>query len=203
MVIKAQFTTLLFLCAISIVLAIWVNYTNLLYRLSFIIIALVIYLGLHPILDFLVNYYQDSNVGLHLKDISESLFYETKYESARNDFLFAAIKLFGESPVWGNNVIEEHNKIVLYSCHSTIMGVAIRTGIIGVVIYCRVLWLSFKSNILIYDSITAKKIFMPFLMYCVLLAFFNPIETDIFSFIIGVICPLTTYYLYESKRKES
>lgn len=203
LVVQAQFTTLLILCSIGLIILIWENTESPITRIISVIGILLLLVSFKYILLYAIDYYKETITSEHILEIYETLYEGQEFENERNRFLTDAIELFFTSPIWGHDIL--HNvdfATISRHCHSTFFLNATRTGLIGVYFFYATLWKSFKPIYQEYSNVS-KRLFRVPIIYTFALSVLNPIEGDTFSYTVGFFIPIFVNYIYESRKSES
>lgn len=203
-VLQAHFTTLLGLCIAGVTLILYISTGNNFAKLIYILLALLLLLAVQPLMRIVIDYYQGSAVAGHLQDLYASWFEGEKYHSYRNEYFMNGVNLFLTSPLLGVNITLPENNFIYTASHSTILGVATRSGIIGCLCYFYTYWIAVKNRI---DSCTFPlkyRIYSPLIAYFLVLSLLNPTESDVFNYCVGFISLVIISLIFErSNDKET
>ena len=106
-------------------------------------------------------------------------------------------KLFLESPLWGNDILNNFTNVNIYhESHSTFLGVACSTGIIGLISYYSTYWSVIKPLFQEYSG--KNKNYIAIVLYFFLFSILNPSESTEACWIIFMIVPLV-YFISDKK----
>ena len=191
-VLQAHFTTLLGLCIASITLILYISTENPFAKLIYILVALLLLLAVQPLMRTVIDYYQGSAVAGHLQDLYASWFEGEKYHSYRNEYFMNGVNLFLTSPLLGVNVTLPENQFTYIASHSTMLGVATRSGIIGCFCYFYTYWVAVKDRVFECPSPQRFRIYFPLIAYFLILSLLNPTESDVFNYCVGFISLIIT-----------
>jgi len=194
-VISVQYMTLLLLCLLSVFVVLIKRPGNALSKIVFVVIAMVMFFSMSTILRWIAETGVESQIYsklIHMADffdgnssITETTSRALLYKSAFLEFL--------SSPIWG--VAQSRHAAV---SHSTILGIACNTGIIGLMVYAFLIkscYLVTKSILQEYN-ITLSTYYVTFISFVVLL-FLNPIQYSYeISFVVFMFIPLTLILFY-------
>lgn len=177
-VIRAQFTTLLFI-VLSLSFLILYLRSNKSIRISIVILSPFWVFGISYLLTLLMSLYEGTVVGDHLQTFYNSI-WENKsvVDSAGSRSIFMADAFWAglSSPIWGQGIVSGPVYYIARYCHSDVLAAFVGTGIIGVYSrYKSLVFVSKKSNEDLGKDLS-KKIYIPIILYYLLLSFFNPIE---------------------------
>lgn len=205
-VTQAQFTTLLIITIVGAATTYLLNARTKEKKIKVIIITIGLIFLLPVIVQILIDLYQDTTIGMRLSRMYDSLWGAgnvTDISGKRSMYQINAIKLFLESPIWGNNITQQPNAFINSACHSTLLAVASSTGIIGIWSYLKTFHATFQQEINLAIDSNLHKSYYPIVVYYLLFAFFNPINTITeASWIIFVIIP-SLFKLYLSHNYSS
>ena len=141
---------------------------------------------------FLANLYSDTTIGDKLIKFNESMFGGgdiTRVSGQRSKFQIDSFKLFLTSPIWGVNITDNLMNAAIYGAsHSTMLGVACSTGIIGLLSYYKTYWVVMKPIFKVYDG--NDKLYIALVSYFFCFSIFNPSESTEACWIIFLIAPL-------------
>lgn len=191
-VLNAQFTTLLFLTMFCSIISLYLSDYGQRHKAQLIFMG-IIFLFVTPLFfQQLAQLYDGTTIGVKLLNFNNSLFGDgniTEVSGQRSKFQLDAFILFLKSPIWGSDVTHNLSNATIYvSSHSTMLGIACSTGLIGLISYYRTYWLFIKS---IYNSIVnVGKNYKALVLYFFLFSFLNPSETCEASWVIFMIVPL-------------
>lgn len=191
-VLNAQFTTLLFLTMFCSIISLYLSDYGQRHKAQLIFMG-IIFLFVTPLFfQLLAQLYDGTTIGVKLLNFNNSLFGDgniTEVSGQRSKFQLDAFILFLKSPIWGSDVTHNLSNATIYvSSHSTMLGIACSTGLIGLISYYRTYWLFIKS---IYNSIVnVGKNYKALVLYFFLFSFLNPSETCEASWVIFMIVPL-------------
>ena len=191
-VLQAQFTTLLGLCVIGVAFIFYFSTNNSFTKIFCILIALLLLVALQPLMSFTIELYQGSKVAAHLQDLYSSWFEGDQYHSYRNDYFMNGVNLFLTSPLLGVNVTLPENQFTYIASHSTVLGVATRSGMIGCFCYFYTYWVAVKDRVYECPSPQRFRIYFPLIAYFLILSLLNPIELDVFNYCVGFISLIIT-----------
>lgn len=186
-VFKAQFTTLLGLCIIGIALILYLSIDSPILKILSIVVALFLLTATQPLLYFVIEIYQGTKVAEHLQDLYASWFEGEQYHSYRNEYFINGLNLFLKSPLLGVDVTSPENHFTYIASHSTVLGVATRSGIIGCLCYFYSYWLAARDKIYECSSPERMRIYFPLIGYFLALSIMNPTESDVFNYCVGFI----------------
>lgn len=191
-VLNAQFTTLLFLTFICTILSLY--YSDYGQRNKFFLIMLiVIFVFFTPILlQFVTSLYEGTTTGEKLVRFTNNIFGNgdvTEASGARSKAQLNALSLFFKSPLWGSDIVNNTQNASIYgAAHSTMLGVACSTGLIGLVSYYKTYWSIMKAILKKY--VGKGKQYIAIVIYFFLFSLFNPSESTESCWIIFMIVPL-------------
>lgn len=200
-VIKAQFTTLLGLCVLWTILILFINIKSQFIRISILILGLLTLLVAEPILHSIIEFYQDTKTGEHLQDIYNSIFQDEQYTSLRSEYQINALKVWLQSPLFGNDLTIPQNAIAAIHSHSTLLAIGVKSGLIGIICYYSCYYFAFISILNEINNSIIKKIFIPIGGYFLCLSALNPTESDILNYCLGLLAPLLVFTLYYNSNK--
>lgn len=186
-VLQAHFTTLLGLCIAGVTLILYISTGNPFAKLIYILVTLLLLLAVQPLMRIVIDYYQGSAVAGHLQDLYVSWFEGGKYHSYRNEYFMNGVNLFLTSPLWGVNVTLPENQFTYIASHSTVLGVATRSGVIGCFCYFYTYWIAVKDKVFDCPSPQRFRIYFSLIAYFLILSFLNPTESDVFNYCVGFI----------------
>lgn len=177
-VIRAQFTTLLFI-VLSLSFLILYLRSNKSMRIAIVILSPFLVFGISFLLTLLMSLYEGSVVGDHLQTFYNSIWENNSVvDSAgmRSNYMADAIWTGLSSPIWGQGIVSGPVYYIARHCHSDILAAFVGTGIIGVYSrYKSLVFVSKKSNEGLGKNLS-KRTYIPIILYYLLLSFFNPIE---------------------------
>lgn len=177
-VIRAQFTTLLFIVLSLSILILYLR-SNKSMRIAIVILSPFLVFGISYLLTLLMSLYEGSVVGDHLQTFYNSIWENNSVvDSAgmRSNYMADAFWAGLSSPIWGQGIVSGPVYYIARYCHSDILAAFVGTGIIGVYSrYKSLVFVSKKSNEGLGKNLS-KRIYIPIILYYLLLSFFNPIE---------------------------
>lgn len=194
-VIKAQFTTLLGLCMGAVALIVFLSIESNFIKFTTVIAALLLLTLTGPLLQILIDTYRGTAVGHHLQDLYASWFEGEEYNSYRNIYFMNGLKLFLKSPVLGIDVTTEEHYFDYMASHSTLLAVATRSGIIGCFCYLYSYWLAVRENIRNCPLSVRRNVYLPLIIYFLVLSIMNPTESDVYNYCLGFISPMIIYLI--------
>ena len=186
-VLQAQFTTLLGLCVMGVALIFYFSTDNPFTKIFYILIVLLLLVAIQPLMSFAIELYQGSMVAAHLQELYSSWFEGEQYHSYRNDYFMNGVNLFLTNPLLGVNVTLPENQFAYIASHSTVLGVATRSGVIGCFCYFYTYWVAVKDRVFECPSPQRFRIYFPLIAYFLILSLLNPTESDVFNFCVGFI----------------
>lgn len=191
-VLNAQFTTLLFLTTFCSILSLYYSKYGQQNKQQLIILGIVLLFLTPMLLQFVAGLYEGTTIGDKLIRFNESMFGGgdvTEVSGQRSKFQIDAFKLFLRSPIWGSDVTKNVTNATIYGAsHSTMLGVACATGLIGLISYYRTYWVILKP--IFKDYASNGKQYVALVLYFFSFSFFNPSETSEACWIIFLIVPL-------------
>lgn len=186
-VLQAHFTTLLGLCIAGTAFILYISTDNPFTKIFCILIALLLLVAIRPLMESIIDYYQGSAVANHLQDLYDSWFKGKEYHSYRNEYFMNGVNLFLTNPLLGVNITLPENHFAYIASHSTVLGVATRSGIIGCFCYFYTYWIAAKNRIYKCSSPLRFRIYSPLIAYFLILSLLNPTELDVFNYCVGFI----------------
>jgi len=191
-VLNAQFATLLFLTIFCVFLSLYFSPYGQRNKVPLIFFCLFISFLIPMLFQFLANLYSDTTIGDKLIKFNESMFGGgdiTRVSGQRSKFQIDSFKLFLTSPIWGVNITDNLMNAAIYGAsHSTMLGVACSTGIIGLLSYYKTYWVVMKPIFKVYDG--NDKLYIALVSYFFCFSIFNPSESTEACWIIFLIVPL-------------
>lgn len=175
-IIKAQFATLLIITFSCIGLGLFLSIKSLGFRILVILIFPLLLFEVPDLMSFLADFYSES-IGSKFQSIVETLQGTQDViavSGERSKYQFDALLLFGNSPIWGNELTEA-NILVYNHSHSTFLSLAAATGILGLFFYYKSLWTAVNPT-LCYPATIVHRIVTPLIVFFGLLTIFNPTE---------------------------
>lgn len=197
-IFNANFTTLLFISIICLVLHLLISYLSRGYIIKTVAIMIIFIFGvfyLPTILEFAINYYGDTSIAYHLSDILDLIKGNQVTESERDHISAMLWDGILDNPLWGRNIYDSSTFLLYVNSHSTILGHAYATGIIGIVSYFSALW--FVVNKLIVYVGIPKNVYIVLITYYLLLGYFNPSESLEVSICAFLYPPLLCNIIFE------
>lgn len=204
-IIYAQFTTLLILVFSILLYQLVKLKDDLLYKIFIILIGIVLFMLSEHIFIMLMDFFYGTKTGEHLNEIYGALWGDEEYDNFRRTLLSRAIDLFFQSPLIGSDVSIPDNMTVARQCHSTILYILIRVGLIGYSFFLYTYWMVFKPIFEYFNTKVRKLVLIPLAIYYLVLSYLNPIESDVFNFCFGFLALVTPYIisLYSKYGKKS
>ena len=148
-------------------------------RIAIVFLSPFLVFGISYILTLLMSLYEGSVVGDHLQTFYNSIWENNSVvDSAgmRSNYMADAFWAGLSSPIWGQGIVSGPVYYIARYCHSDILAAFVGTGIIGVYSrYKSLVFVSKMSNEGLGKDLS-KKIYIPIILYYLLLSFFNPIE---------------------------
>lgn len=201
-VLNAMFTTLILITFASFAIILIYRkkrQSNILY-ISFI---LVFFFFLLPsLLQIAIEYEKDSPVGDHLYEIYMKLYGTVSTTTERDQFMMKNIAAMFDSPLLGHDISSGYYGELTRNSHSTFWSIVINTGIVGVVSYFSVYVRAYRTVKNKVTKIQEKQIYLPLVVYFLLLSFFNPSDAFEVSWALFFVAPLI-YSTYKLKENES
>ena len=191
-VLNAQFATLLFLVMFGSIASLYFSEYGRRHKIQLVSIGLLLLFFIPMLFQLLANLYEGTTIGEKLILFNESIFGEgnvTEVSGQRSKNQLDAFLLFLRSPIWGSDVTHDmFNATIYVSSHSTVLGVACSTGLIGLISYYKTYWSFIKP---IYkDYASSGKQYVALVVYFFCFSFFNPSETTEACWIMFMIVPL-------------
>lgn len=191
-VFNAQFTTLLFLTIICVVISLYYSDYGQRNKLFLIFLTIIFVLFIPLLLQFTATIYEGTTIGYKLDRFINAIFGSgntIEASGARSESQFAALKLFIDSPIWGSNISSNvFNADVYMSSHSTLLSVACSTGLIGLISYYKTY---FGVIIPVFRDYFGKgNQYLSIIIYFFFFSLFNPSESTEACWIIFMIVPL-------------
>lgn len=191
-VLNAQFTTLLFLTIFCSFVSLYYSDYGQRNKGKVIVLCLILFLFAPLLFQILADLYQGTTIGNKLIRFNESVFGGGDIAEAsgqRSKFQIDAFNLFLSSPLWGVNVTSNMTNAIIYGAsHSTMLGVACSTGLIGLLSYYKTYWAIMKP---IFKNYTGNgKQYIALVVYFFCFSCFNPSEAPEACWIIFLIVPL-------------
>lgn len=185
----ARFTTLIIITTISLLMMAFYNVQGIFKRFLFISGVVLLILFLPIIIQFFADYNEGNPVGRNLSGLYETIWGNSDELSLREYYRQASLRVFLDSPIWGNNVTGSLSFLHTHS-HSTVYEYAIATGIIGLLSFFGTMYKSFKLNILEVEPRVYKALYYPLIVYYLLLSYYNPSNVAEICLAIFFIVPL-------------
>ena len=190
-VLNAQFTTLLFLVILGTLVSLYFSEYGQKHKLQLVCIGVLLLFFFPMLVQLLADLYEGTTIGERLIRFNESLFGGgdvTELSGQRSKNQIDAFLLFLRSPLWGSDVTHNVTNATIYvSSHSTMLGVACSTGLIGLMSYYKTYWSFIKP---IYkDYASNGKQYIALVAYFFFFSFFNPSETTEACWIMFLIVP--------------
>lgn len=191
-VFNAQFTTLLFLTVFCTLLSLFFSDYGQQHKVQLISISIVSFLLIPVFLTFAASLYEGTTIGEKLLRFNNAIFGGGNVVEAsgeRSKSQLNTLKLFLDSPFWGSDVTySTQNSSIYGSSHSTMLGVACATGIIGLISYYKTYWAIMKP---IFKSYVGNgKQYIALVLYFFCFSFFNPSESTEACWIMFMVVPL-------------
>lgn len=191
-VLNAQFTTLLLLTIFCSLLTLYYSDYGQRNKGKVIVLCILLFLFAPLLFQILADLYQGTTIGNKLIRFNVSVFGGgdiTEASGQRSKFQIDAFNLFLSSPLWGGNVTDNMTNATIYGAsHSTMLGVACSTGIIGLLSYYKTYWAIMKP---IFKNYTGNgKQYITLVLYFFCFSCFNPSEAPEACWIIFLIVPL-------------
>ena len=193
-VLNAQFTTLLLLTLFCTILSLYYSDYGQKHKCRLVVLGFVLIFLMPLCMDLLAQLYNGTTIGDKLirmnSAISGGHVSEASGERSLNQI--KALKLFFESPIFGNNILSDFSNANIYhESHSTFLGVACSTGIIGLISYYSTYWSVIKPLFREYSG--TDKNYIAIVLYFFLFSILNPSESTEASWIIFMVVPLVYY----------
>lgn len=169
-IIQTMYTTLLLLTSIGVLLLLVCSIRNPLVKLMVIIIFIILAFGLAPFFEFLSEFFADSLLSSKFMQIHDALSGEgVEALGSRPQLMTEALVNWAHSPILGGYNVGNKN-------HSTIVGSLEKNGLVGLIFYITMIYVSWK---MVTEDIEKKGydklLFNIVCLYLVVLSFFNPI----------------------------
>lgn len=198
-VLNAQFTTLLLLTIFCTILSIYYSDYGQKHKIRLFVIGFMLIILAPLCMQLLAQLYNGTTIGDKLVRmnlaISGGNVSEASGERSLNQI--KALKLFLESPLWGNDILNNFTNVNIYhESHSTFLGVACSTGIIGLISYYSTYWSVIKPLFQEYSG--KNKNYIAIVLYFFLFSILNPSESTEACWIIFMIVPLV-YFISDKK----
>lgn len=192
LVLNAQFTTLLLLVIFGSMVSIYFSEYGRRHKMQLVLIGILLLFFVPLLFHLLANFYEGTIIGEKLILFNESIFGDgnvAEVSGQRSRFQIDAFLLFLKSPIWGSDVTRDVVNATIYvSAHSTVLGVACSTGLIGLISYYKTYWSFIKP---IYkDYASYSKQYVALLVYFFCFSFFNPSENTEACWIMFMIVPV-------------
>ena len=176
-ILNAQFATLIIITFLSA--AYYFYSTAKSSRQKFLIFAIgcLFVIAMPSFMQLIVNFFGDTTVGDKFSQMDIALFEGgggfSNVSGQRSKFQLDALRLFLQSPIWGNSMSTGNNAVIEYSSHSTLLSVMACTGLIGLSSY----YFTFSSSvrILLKKAYINQDFYNPIIFYLILFSVFNPI----------------------------
>ena len=191
LVALAQFTTLLILVLTILGYQIWITTKSVFSKILVVIVGITLLLYSEDIMLWLIKLYEGNATSQHLKELYDVLFEEQEYNYSRRGLLSDAIDLFATSPIWGCNMTNPNNLLIANSSHSTILGIACKTGIIGLISFILAYWYAFKPIFNYFEKKVRKQVLVPMVIFFIVLSYINPTDSDVFNYTFGFLATMT------------
>lgn len=201
-VLNAMFTTLILITFASfatILICRKKRKSNILY-ISFILV--LFFSLLPPLLQIAIEYEKDTPVGDHLNEIYMKLYGTVSAATERDQFMKENIAAMFDSPLFGHDISSGYYGELTRNSHSTFWSIVINTGLIGVVSYFSVYVQAYRTVKNKVTKIQEKQIYLPLVVYFLLLTFFNPSDAFEVSWALFFVAPLV-YSTCKLKENES
>lgn len=169
----AEFTTLIIITILSLLMMVFFNVQGSLKRLLFTSGVVLLILFLPIIIRFFADYNEGNPIGRNLSGLYETTWGNTNDLSLREYYRQASFRVFLDSPILGNDVTGSLRFLHTHA-HSTVYEYAIATGIIGLLSFFGTMYKSFKLNILEVEPRVYKALYYPLITYYLLLSYYNP-----------------------------
>lgn len=199
-IVKAQFATLLILCFLWTMISILICMKSLFVKMIVCIVCILILLFADPILYTVVEFFQGTATGDHLQDVYNSFFLNEQYKSLRSEYQLNALSTWLQNPLFGNDLTIQSNADVASHSHSTLLSIGLKSGLMGMVCYYMCYYYAFKGLFDEILDIKVKHIFIILGGYFFCLSVFNPTESDILSFCLGMLSPLLVFTFYDNRQ---
>ena len=191
-VLNAQFTTLLLLVMFGSMVSLYFSEYGRRNKVQLVLIGILLLFFIPLLFQLMANLYESTTIGEKLVRFNESMFGDgnvTEVSGQRSKFQIDAFLLFLKSPIWGSDVTYNITNATIYvSSHSTVLGIACSTGLIGLISYYKTYWSIIKP---IYkDYASSGKQYVALVVYFFCFSFFNPSETTEACWIMFMIVPL-------------
>lgn len=191
-VLNAQFTTLLFLVMFGSIVSLYFSKYGRRHKIQLVFIGILLLFFIPLLFQLLANLYEGTTIGEKLVRFNGSIFGDgnvTEVSGQRSKFQIDSFMLFLRSPIWGSDVTSDVTNATIYvSSHSTMLGVACSTGLIGLISYYKTYWSFIKP---IYkDYASSGKQYIALVVYFFCFSFFNPSETTEACWIMFMIVPV-------------
>ena len=195
---NAMFTTLILITIASFAtIIIYRKKRNILYIPFFF---LVLFILLPSLLQLAIEFEKGTPVADHLHDIYMKLYGTVSATSERDQFMKENVEAMIDSPLWGHDISDGYYKYLTRNSHSTFWSIIINTGLIGAVSYFSVYVKAYRSMKVNVSRMQEKQIYLPLIVYFILLAFFNPSDSFEVSWALFFVAPLT-YSTYVLKKQ--
>lgn len=200
-VLNAQFTTLLLLTLFCTILSIYYSDYGQKHKIRLFVIGFMLIILAPLCMQLLAQLYNGTTIGDKLVRmnlaISGGNVSEASGERSLNQI--KALKLFLESPLWGNDILNNFtNANIYHESHSTFLGIACSTGIIGLISYYSTYWSVIKPLFQEYSS--KNRNYIAIVLYFFLFSLLNPSESTEACWIIFMVVPLV-YFISDKKTK--
>lgn len=191
-VLNAQFATLLLLVIFGSMVSLYLSEYGRKHKLQLVFISILLLFFIPLLFQMLANLYDGTTIGEKLIRFNDSMFGNgnvIEVSGQRSKFQIDAFVLFLKSPIWGSDITRDVVNATIYvSSHSTMLGVACSTGLIGLISYYKTYWLFIKPIYKVYAS--SGKQYVALLAYFFCFSFFNPSENIEASWIMFMIVPV-------------
>lgn len=199
---KAQFTTLIIITALSIIVSMWFFKKSVIWRFFFIICGIAIIYILPDIILLMIQDNTDNAVGMHLRDLyAENWGGGASTEDVRALYREICFDEFLNSPVWGQNTTGRLHWIYTHS-HSSLLSILLATGIIGLFFYYKSLYKAYKYLIIWFSDKCKRTIFLPIIIYFMLLSYYNSSMAIELYWCMFLIIPLTAFVFVKQSRAD-
>lgn len=171
---NAMFTTLILIVSFSLCILLFNYKQSFSYRTFVILAGIILLLMLPAIFKYMIENNMNNAVGNHFSQLYDEI-WGSGYNRAslRTIYRDMCVDKFLNSPFWGNDTTGEMHYLYTHS-HSTFWGLAIATGLIGIISYFGTLYKSFKLTMLEGNSYQYRVLYLPIIVFYVLLSYFNP-----------------------------
>lgn len=193
-ILRAQFTTLIFITIFGIFFYYLLDANTASKKIRLILLLAVILFSLQAIIHIGISLFEGQTIGGKFETIYEAIWRTGNLEqisSDRSEFQMNSIRLFMESPIWGNDINNQENSITYGASHSTLLSVLCATGLIGLLSYVKSFYEAIKIEWLSLCPWVNKSLFFSVVAYFAFFAFFNPADYSLeASWMVFVTVPL-------------